>query len=121
VIKDYNQFMSIPTACFVLVKFNMVYSLTKFYNLSFHGLKLFRVRVFVGEWHSLLKLPQNSNAPTMHPNTPHFQTSTPVSEQMGANVCLLNNVAQDVKMINSVRLKLAKNTCATPGAALHRV
>ncbi len=46
-------------------------------------------QVLVGQWRSLFQLPQNSNASTMHLNTPRFQTSTPMSAQM----------AQDVKII----------------------
>jgi len=35
-------------------------------------------QVFVGQWHSLFQLPQNSNAPTM-------LMHMPMSAQMGAN------------------------------------
>jgi len=39
--------------------------------------------VFVGQWRFLL--PQNSNTPTMHLNTPRFQTNTPMGAQMGTS------------------------------------
>ncbi|KAI2666801.1 hypothetical protein H4Q32_026501 [Labeo rohita] len=41
--------------------------------------------VLVGQWCSLFQLPQNSNASTMHLNTPRFQISMPTGAQMGAN------------------------------------
>ncbi len=42
-------------------------------------------QILVGQWRSLFQLPQKSNMPTMRLNTPRFQTSTPMSAQMGAN------------------------------------
>ncbi len=42
-------------------------------------------QVLVGQWRSLFQLPQNSNMPTMHLNTPRFQTSIPMGAQMVVN------------------------------------
>ena len=41
-------------------------------------------QVFVGQWRDHFLLPQDSNTPRMHLNTPPCKTSTPVGAQMGA-------------------------------------
>jgi len=57
-------------------------------------------QVFVGQWRSLFKLPQNRNAPTIHLNRHRFQNSTPMGAQISKKrICYLNKVAQDMKMI----------------------
>lgn len=38
---------------------------------------------FVDQSHNHFLLPQDSNAPTMHLNTPHFKNTTPMDAYMG--------------------------------------
>ncbi len=42
-------------------------------------------QVLVGQWCNRFQWRHNSNASTMHLNTPCFQTSTPMGEQMGTS------------------------------------
>jgi len=74
-------------------------------------------QVFVGQWHSLFQLPQNSNPPSMRLNTPHFQTSTPMN---WAQMNLLFKHGAGYKNDNCVSMKLAKNTCVALSWVYHK-
>ncbi len=62
-------------------------------------------QVWVGLWRSLFSVPQNSKAATMRLNTPHFQTSMPMSAQINL---LFNQHCVGWENENCIGLKLAK-------------
>ena len=50
-------------------------------------------------------VPQNSNAPTMHLTTPHFETNTPMAAQMGASAFAIYTTWElDGKLITALVL-----------------